>query len=51
MDTELKDTLLLFEDQLKDLEKWSVYHEDQYNETIGEIRDLYKKLKGEIYGK
>ena len=34
-----------------DLEKWSVYHEDQFSDEISKIKEIVKKMEGENYGK
>ena len=43
----LEDALWLFEDELKDLLKWSTYNEDEYNEEFLEVRKLIDKIRRE----
>jgi hypothetical protein len=44
----LKTTLLILEDNLKDLEMWSVYNKDRFNNEISELKTMIKTLKDEI---
>ena len=44
----LKTTLLILEDNLKDLEMWSVYNKDRFNNEISELKTMIKTLKAEI---
>jgi hypothetical protein len=44
----LKNTLLILEDNLKDLETWSVYNKDRLNNEISELKTMIKTLKAEI---
>lgn len=41
----LEITLRVLETDLDDLESWSVYNEDQYNEKIYEIRKAIEDIK------
>ena len=44
----LKTTLLILEDNLKDLDMWSVYNKDRFNNEISELKTMIKTLKAEI---
>lgn len=41
----LESTILLLEEQLDDLDSWSVYNQDKYNEQVGKIRGVVEELK------
>jgi hypothetical protein len=41
----LEITLRVLESDLDDLESWSVYNEDQYNEEIYKIRKALEEIK------
>lgn len=42
---DLKITVQILKDQLKDLEKWSVYNDDKFSEEIYTIKNILNKLK------
>lgn len=44
MDQELISSLQILNDNLKDLEKWSAYHDDLYNEELDELRTKFVAL-------
>lgn len=42
---DLKITVQILKDQLKDLEKWSVHNDDKFSEEIDTIKNILNKLK------
>ena len=44
----LKDTIYLLNPEIEDLETWSAYNDDKYNEEIADIRKAFEKLKKKI---
>ena len=44
----LKTTLLILEKDLEDLEMWSVYNKDKFNNEISELKTLILTLKAEV---
>lgn len=44
----LKTTLLILEDNLEDLEKWSVYNKDKFNHEVSELKTMILTLKAEV---
>jgi hypothetical protein len=44
----LKTTLLILEDNLGDLDKWSVYNGDKFNEEVSRLRKIVETMKAEI---
>ena len=44
----LKDTLFMINSEIEDLETWSAYNDDKYNEEIADIRKAFEKLKKKI---
>ena len=41
-------TLKVLESDLDDLESWSIYNEDQYNEEIYKIRKAIEEIKDSL---
>ena len=44
----LEDSIYLLEEQLQDIEKWSVYNDDKHSEEISEIKEKVEKLKSKL---
>ena len=44
----LIDTIYLLTPEIEDLETWSAYNDDKYNEEIADIRKAFEKLKKKI---
>lgn len=40
----LNNTLYMLNAELRDMETWSAYNNDKYNEEIGKIRELIQKI-------
>ena len=44
----LIDSIYLLNPEIEDLETWSAYNDDKYNEEIADIRKAFEKLKEKI---
>ena len=44
----LKITIQMIQDSVDDLDKWSVYNDDEHNEQINSLKIILKSLQEEI---